>query len=424
MWAIRRTTYAWLTASLLVLSLLLIFGSILALHLDRIQNADFLVRFVVFPGGLIAGGIVFLINGCLEYYADLLPGKYRGRTGSRSQWESIYNTEQMHALESILIRFARSHGFRATDAFQFAPGDRLEELMREFYPDRSDLEERLRRSDLTGDVADTPMGRCLRDYVAARMGPDGGRATRQANTAGAEQKAGSGRIDRHARNRLAHAIRRYEDELLSAFAFDEEIFEIRKATADKTVQYVVDTLWLHYDDCKDHLAGLSKPEWDYFERLILLLESDAEIERFRQRHWSLRQLVAGLSLIGFGLCVTRLGIGWHLFGFALLFGPISLFLSYWRIYSDRRQAGERLRLMPFSSFSELRAVRRTVAGFSKRRRKADAKVRQVHGRLLTTVVWIQTAVLWSFISPLILAFQALPEKEVSTRIHRGAAPTG
>ena len=40
---------------------------------------------------------------------------------------------------------------------------------------------------------------------------------------------------------------------------------------------------------------------------------------------------------------------------------------------------------------------------------------------MTMAVWLHTAVLWSFISPLILLFQTLPEKEMQTRIRQGAA---
>jgi hypothetical protein len=318
----------------------------------------------------------------------------------------------MRVVESILKRFARSHGFRTTDAFQFRPEDRIGELIQDFYPGRSDADVLLRRLDLTSTVADTPARLSLREYVHARMGPDSGKASE------ARPESGSSGIDRQARNRLANTIRRYMDETLTAFAFDEEINEVRKATSDDTVQFVVDSLWFHYDDCKDHLAGLSKSEWDYFQRLILLLESDAEIERVRQRQWSVRQVVAGVGVIGFGLCVWRFGIGWHLFGFALLFGPMSVLLSYWRNRLERRQVEERLRLAPFSSFSELRAVRKAVHGFSKKKYPASAKTRNVHSRLMTMAVWLQTVVLWSFVSPLILLFQTLPEKGIHTRIRR------
>ena len=42
--------------------------------------------------------------------------------------------------------------------------------------------------------------------------------------------------------------------------------------------YVVDALWCHYDDCTDHKVVLSKPAWDYFHRLMLLVKSDAEVQ--------------------------------------------------------------------------------------------------------------------------------------------------
>ncbi len=127
---------------------------------------------------------MFLLNGCVEYYADILPPRYRGRRNARSEWQSIYGTEQMRVVESILKRFARSHGFRTTDAFQFEPEDRLEGLMQEFYPGRSDSDDLLRQTDATSSVADTPSRLSLREYVDARIGPHCARATEQTNEKG------------------------------------------------------------------------------------------------------------------------------------------------------------------------------------------------------------------------------------------------
>jgi hypothetical protein len=226
-------------------------------------------------------------------------------------------------------------------------------------------------------------------------------------------------IDRQSRNRLVAAITRYMNEEIMAFAFDDEIHQIIYATKDSTVDYVVTSLWYHYDDCKDHLAGLSKEEWDYFQRLILLLESNSEIERVSRRRWSVRQIVAAVALLCFGLCVMRLGIGWHLLAVAVLFGPISVLLSHWRNRSDMTQTQEQLSLLPFSSFAELRAVRKTVAGFSKRQYPSHARIRNVHGPLATMAAWMNLLILWSIGSPLVLLFHALPEKETTTRIREG-----
>ena len=231
---------------------------------------------------------------------------------------------------------------------------------------------------------------------------------------------GASLLDRPSRNHLISAIQRYMDESIMAFAFDEELSQIRAATKDPTVHVVVGWLWFHYDDIQDHRAGLSKVEWDYFQRLILLLESDGQIEHVAKRTWSVRQVVAGLALLGFGLCVAWLGVGWHLFGAALAFGPVSILLAYWKGRASARRNQEQIGLAPFASFAELRAVRKAVSGFAKRRYPGQTTTRTVHSRLLTMAVWLQTWVLWSFVAPLVLLFQTFPEKETTTRVRVAA----
>ena len=261
MWAIRQRTYTWLTTGLIVLSCVLLFGSIAALSTNWLQHADFLVKFAVFPGGLIAAGIVFLINGCVEHYADVLPQKYRSRQNMQSEWQSLYDSEQMYAVESVLKHFAELHGFRKTDAFQFRPEDRIEELLRDFHPGQPNTDALLRKLDMTSSVVDTanPARLSLREYVDARIGKSYRRAAGTANVSEqvSEQGVGAGVIDRQCRNHLINTINRYLDGAMTAFAFDDEIFGIIHASKDATVEYVVRSLWLHYDDCKDCLLYTS-----------------------------------------------------------------------------------------------------------------------------------------------------------------------
>jgi hypothetical protein len=223
-------------------------------------------------------------------------------------------------------------------------------------------------------------------------------------------------IDRQNRNRLISAITRYMNEEITAFAFDDEIQQI--PNQDATIRFVVGLLWYHYDDCKDHLAGLSKEEWDYFQRLILLLQSDSEIESHRK--WSVRQLVAGIAILGFGLCVVQLGLGWHLVAVAIVLGPVSMLISYWKRHAMPEPTPQQVALIPYSSFAELRAVRRRVVGFSKRQYPRHATLRNVHGPLATAMAWMNMYILWFIGSPLVLLFQTLPEKETTIRIGEGA----
>ena len=79
-------------------------------------------------------------------------------------------------------------------------------------------------------------------------------------------------VDRLNRDALVAAINRYLDGETTAFKFDDEIFGID--SDDPTISYLVRQLWLFYDDLKDHKAQLSKEAWDYFQRLVLVLQSD------------------------------------------------------------------------------------------------------------------------------------------------------
>jgi len=61
---------------------------------------------------------------------------------------------------------------------------------------------------------------------------------------------------------------------------------------------IADVLWFHYDDLKDHKVIAAKAEWDYFNRLLLLLESDAELEEIKSGHkWHACQAIAVLLWI-------------------------------------------------------------------------------------------------------------------------------
>ena len=82
---------------------------------------------------------------------------------------------------------------------------------------------------------------------------------------------------------MSKAIRAYMAETITAFQLDEALFTIADATQDGTVKAVAKQMWFHYDDCKDHKIVSSKQTWDYFNRLLLLLESEAEAEFVRTR---------------------------------------------------------------------------------------------------------------------------------------------
>lgn len=224
-------------------------------------------------------------------------------------------------------------------------------------------------------------------------------------------------VDRQNRDRLVDAIRRYLAETITAFEFDDEIFGISDNSADPTIEHVTRGLWFLYDDCKDHKVVLSKEAWDYCQRLILLLKSDAHVETETRKRWSITQLVAGVAFFGFAVCAAQLGIGKHLFALAVPFGLVSIALSRLQERSRRRiPESEEIAMMPFSRVSEICAIRRQVRHFSKWKYPANLATRRIRSPAMNFALLLPFYSTWLMLSPVALFVQMMPEREAQTRV--------
>ena len=225
--------------------------------------------------------------------------------------------------------------------------------------------------------------------------------------------------DGEARNRLIEAILSYLDDRIGAFELDARLSRIAGETSDATVHFVAGQMWFHYDDCTDHKTVASKLQWDYFQRLLLLLESDAEIEivRSKRRLW-LRVLflvlVAGLVpfLTWKGLGLTAL----------LILVPMVWAVGAWRRFiagHTRERDGMAAGLTPFASFGELLRVRRSVPNFSKSRYPAEFAERAIRGlieEIMLRLSWIAYTMIIPFVDVLWLALLIVPLREQEVRI--------
>ena len=70
---------------------------------------------------------------------------------------------------------------------------------------------------------------------------------------------------------MSKAIRDYMEQRITSFELADSLDCMAHSTGDKTVKLVKKLMWFHYDDLKDHTIVASKQEWDYFNRLLLLL---------------------------------------------------------------------------------------------------------------------------------------------------------
>ncbi len=219
-------------------------------------------------------------------------------------------------------------------------------------------------------------------------------------------------LSRYDRDRLVEVIERYLSDGLTAFQLDEALSDIAARTKDETVKQVADLLWHHYDDVQDHKVVASKEEWHYFQRLLLILKSDAEIVMEPgERRWTARQAVAAVCLALFGLAVARTGFGSHLLLTTIPLGIVSMLLAQWRSRVESKRLHEQTALTPFASVSELLSLRRKLTHFVKARYPARLGSRRIRSPVSAGLMWLHSGVAWLICSPVALACQMMPEPE-------------
>lgn len=179
----------------------------------------------------------------------------------------------------------------------------------------------------------------------------------------------------------------------------------------------VEQLWYYYDDIKDHKVCLSKDAWDYHQRILLLLKSDAHVIVEQKRRWTWRQLGAALSVLVFLAIASQIGWGEHLFCVAIPFGAISIALSNAaRPMSAAHASVPPAHLIPFESLTQLLRLRRIVRGFRKRPYPGDATLKPIRGQFSEFSNWLSMISHWVLFSPLVLAYQAFPERQEHVRV--------
>jgi hypothetical protein len=227
-------------------------------------------------------------------------------------------------------------------------------------------------------------------------------------------------VDRASRDKMMAVIRSYMDDQITAFQFDETLGAIGGATEDQTVRAVVRDLWFYYDDCTDHNIVASKKVWDYFNRLLLLLASEAEIKVVRiWRNWLAGQLVAAISLACFCFLMVRTETRWgpDSFILAMPFGVVSMVIGWFNL-QRRKKAASTLKaaLDPFPTLSSLLAVRRETRDFEKMKYPRVIADRRIRGPVMERLPWILWGTLWLMFSPIVLFVQMLPKKESETAV--------
>lgn len=229
-------------------------------------------------------------------------------------------------------------------------------------------------------------------------------------------------IDRGARDQMAEAIRSYLDGGLTSFQLDDTLGEIADNTEDKTVHCVETVLWFHYDDVKEHKIVATKEQWDFFQRIILLLKSDSEYTLDKIKlHWRWWNLVGLFLSAGFIVTCAKFGIGfeWKLWLIALPFTIFGYIFKYIEciLRKQSRNADELYNsaLYPFPSFGVLRSIRLSIPHFCKKQYPAFLRNKHIRSHSLQFLFKIFSASMLVVLEPLILIALMVPENESETK---------
>jgi len=213
---------------------------------------------------------------------------------------------------------------------------------------------------------------------------------------------------------LAALLQSFLASEITAFQFDEQLDAFRDSD-DPVIRHVVDAVWYHYDDCDDHWVCFSKEQWDYFQRLLLVLASNGRIETESKRQWSLKQLIAAMSLCMFGLFALQLGWGYQLLSLSVPFGFISIALSFWQPKVKPNPDPFASAIFPFATFVDL-ATAYHSSGFRKTRYPKHISKRTIRSPFMETFWRLHSYTMWLFLSPFPLLFQSIPAMHTETRI--------
>lgn len=213
-------------------------------------------------------------------------------------------------------------------------------------------------------------------------------------------------IDRNARNDLAALIRRYLDEQIKAFEFDEALDTFRDSV-DSGIRFVANAMWCHYDDCNDHLVVASKQQWDYFQRLLLLLESSSTVVQGHHRQWSVTQLFAALLLAACIGLAHRFGVGYHLLVSFVPFGLASIAISRFRQRRTKPGPYDEI-VTPFSSVSDLRLAYDSAQHFKKHQFPHHTHSRLIRSPFMSAFWTCHMYAMWAIFAPAPLLVQCAP----------------
>ena len=196
------------------------------------------------------------------------------------------------------------------------------------------------------------------------------------------------------------------------------IFDIARNSQDQSLAAIRDALWWCYSDTEDHKICAEKQNWDFLNRLRLVLASDAEAEWYRTGpRWNIYRTLSALLLAGLGLVAWQARFGRVLAFSWLLAGFTALVLLWVRRHNDLKVAQPSFPVFPFPSINSLLATRRQVTRFTRKRYPQSLLRRAKLHHYLDQAMWVLRGPLLIAFAPLLLFFLVLPIRQQEMRLN-------
>ena len=234
-------------------------------------------------------------------------------------------------------------------------------------------------------------------------------------------------VDRDARDALIVATRSFMAGEIRSHEFDDRIEDAVMDTKDETARDVHLMLWGTYDDVSNHYIRVGKDGWDFYHRILLLLQSDAHVVNLPTEYVGDRlRWVAAASLVLYVAAFLTLGFSAVTFVIIAMLAALSFVIS--TIRSKRDEDPRIAAMTPFQSISEIYNVRKQVSNFTKqpypeRVRWGLYKRSWMEIEIWPPISFCICAPFWCALLPLILLAQCLPKREQNWYICMPADPS-
>ena len=208
-------------------------------------------------------------------------------------------------------------------------------------------------------------------------------------------------VIREDRNGLIQCINEYINGKIKSFEFDEKL-DLFRGSEDSTVRDISFELWFFYDDIIDHPVHATRRDWNYWQRLILILASGAEIEEevyeHNETYTLLRLYSAILSISYFAQSLIFLPgcIVWHLLSF----------VAFWMMDRQKnwveKAAIVRDDCYPFANICEIRQAVKLSGGYKKKQYPCEIEGRRTRSKIHEWSLHLLNSPLYFCLPPIFL----------------------